>query len=160
VEDRIELTREVLLRFDMGDEWEAVLEDETSSELARFARELVDAYRRGDVEWLLEHTDPEVQISQLAELPDSRSYQGRDGFLEALLDWPRQWEDFRIEPRRVFALDDEHLVIVSIHKGRPSTFDIEVEAEIVFLMRWRERRMISWQMFMTVDEAVAAARAR
>ena len=66
----------------------------------------------------------------------------------------------RIEPSRVFAADGEHLVIVAVHKGRPSTIDIEVEAEIVFLMRWRERRMVRWQMFMTVEEALATAQAR
>jgi hypothetical protein len=38
--------------------------------------------------------------------------------------------------------------------------DIEVEAEIVFLMRWRDRRLTDWNIFMTVEEAVAAAEAR
>jgi hypothetical protein len=37
---------------------------------------------------------------------------------------------------------------------------IDVAAEIVFLMRWRDRRMTDWNMFLTVDEAVAAAQAR
>jgi ketosteroid isomerase-like protein len=160
MEDRIELTREVILQFDIGQEWDAVIEDGMPPELAGLSRELVDAYSRGDVEWLLEHTDPDVEITQLAELPDSRSYQGRDGFIEALLDWPREWEDFRMEPRRIFAADDEQLVIVAIHKGRPRTIDIEVEAQIVFLMRWRDRRMTRWQMFTTVDEALATAQAR
>jgi hypothetical protein len=55
---------------------------------------------------------------------------------------------------------DDHLVIASIHRGRPASVDIEVEAEIVFLMRWRDRLLTDWNMFMTVDEAVAAAQAR
>jgi hypothetical protein len=38
--------------------------------------------------------------------------------------------------------------------------DIEVEAEIVFLMRWRDGLMTDWNIFMTVEEAVAAAQAR
>jgi hypothetical protein len=38
--------------------------------------------------------------------------------------------------------------------------DIEVEAPIVFLMRWRDGLLTDWNMFPTVDEAVAAANAR
>ena len=57
-------------------------------------------------------------------------------------------------------MGDDHLVIVSINRGRPASMDIEVEAQIVFLMRWRDRRLTDWNMFMTVEEAVAAAQAR
>ncbi len=120
----------------------------------------IDAYRNADIDWLLEHADPDVEITQIAELPGARTYRGREGFIDALLDWPRQWQDFQIEPRRLFAVGDDHLVIASIHRGRPGEMDIEVEAEIVFLMRWRDRLMTDWNMFMTVDEAVAAAQAR
>jgi hypothetical protein len=38
--------------------------------------------------------------------------------------------------------------------------DIQVEAQIVFLQRWRDRRMTDWNMFLTVEEAVEAAQAR
>jgi ketosteroid isomerase-like protein len=160
MDDRIEAARQVLRDFDMGEEWDAVVEDGIPGELASLQGELIDAYRRADVEWLLEHTDPEVEITQIPELPGASTYRGRDGFLDALLDWPRQWQDFRIEPLRVFAVGDDHLVIASIHHGRPASVDIEVQAEIVFLMRWRDRCMTDWNMFMTVDEAVAAAQAR
>jgi ketosteroid isomerase-like protein len=160
MEDRLELAREVLRDFEVGDEWEAVIDHDMSPELTTIRRELLDAYRRADLDWLLEHTDPDVEITQLAELPDAKTYRGRDGFIDALLDWPRLWKDFRIEPRRLFGVGDEHLVISGIHRGRPQMIDIEVEAEIVFLMRWRDRRMTDWNMFMTVEEAVAAARER
>jgi len=160
MDDRIEAVRQVLRDFRMGEEWDAVAESGMPPELASLQGELIDAYRRADVEWLLEHTDPEVEITQMSELPGAQTYRGHDGFLDALLDWPRQWQDFRIEPLRLFAVGDDHLVIASIHRGRPASVDIEVEAEIVFLMRWRDRLLTDWNMFMTVDEAVAAAQAR
>jgi ketosteroid isomerase-like protein len=160
MEDRIEAARQVIRDFQMGDEWDAVIEDGAPPELASLQHELIDAYRRADLEWLLEHTDPEVEITQLEVLPDAKSYHGREGFIDALLDWPLQWEDFRIEPRRMFSVGTDHLVIAGVHRGRPRTFDIEVEALIVFLMRWRDGRLTDWNIFPTVDEAVAAARAR
>jgi ketosteroid isomerase-like protein len=160
MEDRLEAVRQVLRDFHMGDEWNAVVEDGIPPELASLLGELLDAYRDADVEWLLEHTDPNIVITQIAELPGARTYRGCEGFVDALLDWPLQWRDFQIKPLRVFAVGDDHLVISSIHRGRPSSVDIEVEAEIVFLMRWRDRLLTDWNIFMTVDEAVAAAQAR
>jgi ketosteroid isomerase-like protein len=160
MEDRIEAAREVLREFEVGDEWNAVVEDGIPPGLAALQRDLLDAYRRADIEWLLEHTDPDVEITQLADLPDSKSYHGREGFIDALLDWPREWEDFRIEPRRLCSVGGDHLVISGIHRGRPRTMAIDVAAEIVFLMRWRDGRMTDWNIFPTVDEAVAAAQAR
>lgn len=158
MDDRIELVRQALLELDIGDEWESVVEDGIPPALAALQSELVDAYRRGDVEWLLEHTDPDAEIVQLQELPDARTYHGRDGLLDALLDWPGEWEDFHVEPRRVFAVGDDQVVTVTVHRGRPRTIEIEVEAEIVWLMRWRDRRMTRWAMFKDVEEALEAAR--
>jgi hypothetical protein len=60
----------------------------------------------------------------------------------------------------MFSVGTDHLVISGIHRGRPRSIDIEVEAHIVFLMRWRDGRMTAWNMFPTVDEAVGVARAR
>jgi ketosteroid isomerase-like protein len=160
MEERVEAAREVLRGFDWGDEWEAVVEDGVPPELESIRRELLDAYRRADLDWLLEHADPDVEITQMAELPDAQTYRGREGFIDALLDWPQQWEDLRILPRRTFAVGDEHLVFASIHRGRSRSIDIEVETEIVFLMRWRDRLLTHWSMYMTVEEAVAAAQAR
>ena len=160
MEDRLEAVRQVLRDFYMGDEWGAAIEDGIPPALASLLDELLRAYRDADVEWLLEHTDPNVEITQIAELPGARTYRGCEGFVDALLDWPLQWRDFQIVPLRVFAVGDDHLVISSIHRGRPASVDIEVEAEIVFLMRWRERLLTDWNIFMTVDEAVAAAQAR
>jgi ketosteroid isomerase-like protein len=160
MEDRLEAARQVLRDFEMGDEWTAAIEDGIPPELASLLHELLRAYRDADVEWLLEHTDPNIEITQIAELPGARTYRGCEGFIDALLDWPLQWQDFQVEPLRLFAVGDDHIVIDSIHRGRPASADIEVEAEIVFLMRWRDRLLTDWNIFMTVDEAVAAAQAR
>jgi len=160
MEDRTEAVRQVMRDLAMGEDWDAVVDDGIPPELARLLRGFLDAYRQGDVEWLLDHAHPDLEIVQLEDLPDSKTYRGREGLFDALLDWPRQWKNFRIEPRRVFSVGDDHLVIVGIHRGRPRMIDIEVEAMIVFLMRWSAGLMTGWHMFPTVDEAVAVAQAR
>jgi ketosteroid isomerase-like protein len=160
MEDRIEAAREVMRQLDLGPAWELALDPDLPQEIRDFSLELFGAYRRGDLDWLIEHTDPEIVIVQVPEIPDSRTYTGHDGLVSALLDWPRQWEDFRIEPRRIFAAGPDHFVVVALHKGRPHSVDIEVEAEIVFLFGWRDGVTISWDMFLTVDEALSRAAER
>ena len=160
MEDRREAAREVIRRFDMGDHWEAAFDPDMPSEIDRLTRELIDAYRRVDLDWLLEHCDPDVEIVQLAELPDTHSYHGRDGFIEALLDWPRVWDDFRIVPHRIFAPDDDHFIVHATHSGRTRTVEMEIEAEIYFLMRWLDGRVANWDMFLTKEEALRRAAER
>jgi ketosteroid isomerase-like protein len=91
------------------------------------------------------------------EIPAARTYTGHDGTVEALLDWPRQWEDFRIEPERIFAADPENLIVKAVHGGRPHSMDIEVEAEIVFVFRVRDGLIARWDMYLTIDEALGRA---
>jgi ketosteroid isomerase-like protein len=157
MDERYEAVREVMRRLDLGAHWEVVIDPGMPSPLRELTEGMLGAYRQGDLEWVLEHTDPEIEIVQVPEIPDSRTYTGRDGLIDALLDWPLQWQDFRMEPRRIFAADPDNLVVVALHKGRPQSMDIEVEAEIVFVLRWRDGRMIRWDMFLTVEEALRRA---
>jgi ketosteroid isomerase-like protein len=157
MEDRIEAAREVMRQVAAGADWESALDPDLPPELEDLTRGIIHAYRRGDLEWLLEHTDPEIEIVQVPEIPDARTYTGRNGMVEALLDWPRQWEDFRVEPQRIFAPDPGNLIVIAVHGGRPRSMDIEVEAEIVFVFRLRGGRLTRWDMFLTLDEALGRA---
>jgi len=157
MEDRIEAAREVMRQVAARGDWEAAVDPVLSPELAEFAQGIIEAYRQGDLEWVLEHTDPEIEIVQVPEIPDARTYTGHEGMIEALLDWPRQWEEFRIEPQRIFAPDPGNLIVRAIHGGRPHSMDIEVEAEIVFVFRLRDGRVTRWDMFLTLEEALGRA---
>ena len=75
--------------------------------------------------------------------------------LEALLDWPLQWERFVLTPRRIFAVDDEWVLTVALHSGR-ARIGLDVEAELVWAVRWRDRLITRWETYMTVEAALAA----
>jgi ketosteroid isomerase-like protein len=160
MEDRHEAAREVVRRLAIGEHWLTVVEPPIPVALLDLLTETLRAWERHDLDWMIESCDPEIVIRQVPEIPDSMTYTGRDGFVEALIDWPRQWEDFRIEPRRIFAPDDEQLIIVGLHAGRPPSIDLEVEAEIVFLLRYVDGLLVTWDMFLTVDEALGRAAER
>lgn len=156
-EDRLESAREVMRAVPWGPAWDAAIETESvSSALHAVLRGFFTAWRQADLEWMLAHVDPALEVVQPREFTDARTYHGPDGMVEALIDWPSAWEHLEIEPRRIFAVSDEHLVTVAIHRGR--AHQIETEAEVVWLQRWRDRHMTRWDMFMNVDDALAAAR--
>lgn len=104
----------------------------------------------------LAHTHPELEIVQPPEFPDPRTYRGLDGLIEALLDWPSEWEDFAVEPKRIFALGDK-VVVDAIHRGRSRRMEIEVEAQVVWLFSFEDDRTRRWDMFMSIDDAERAA---
>jgi ketosteroid isomerase-like protein len=144
----------------IGEHWLAVADPDIPPDLLETLTDSLRAWERTDLDWLIEWCAPEIVIRQVPEIPDSSTYTGPEAFVDALLDWPRQWEDFHIDPRRIFAADDEHLVVVALHRGRPPSMDMQVELEIVFLVRYRGPRLLAWDMFLTPDEALRRAAER
>jgi ketosteroid isomerase-like protein len=145
-----------MLSFKWSDEWLTALDPDSPAWLVAWAREWVDAYSAGDLDWVIAHTHPELEIVQPPEFPDARTYRGVDGLIDALLDWPREWEDFAVEPTRIFALDDR-AVVSAVHRGRSRRMEVEVEAEIVWLFAFEDGRTRRWDMFMSVEDALGAA---
>ena len=159
-EDRHEAAREVMRRLGIGEHWMSVADPDLPDELRELLLGSLRAWERVDLDYLVETCHADIVVRQVPEIPDARTYTGPEGFVDALLDWPRQWEDFRMEPRRIFAADGEHLVVVALHRGRPPSMDIEVEAEIAFLLRYRDGLTYEWDMFLTDEEALRRAAER
>jgi ketosteroid isomerase-like protein len=159
-EDRHEAAREVIRQLGFGEHWKTFIDPDMPPALMEIVIATLRAYTRADIDWLIANGHPDLVISQPPEFPDARSYRGDEAVVDALLDWPRQWENFHVEPRRVFAPDDEHVVIVALHKGRPHSIDIEVEAEIAFLLHYRDGLATNWDMFLSVEEALGRAAER
>jgi ketosteroid isomerase-like protein len=140
------------------EDWAAAIDPAMPETQRELQLELVQAYLSGDVDSIVEHAHPDVEILQVPELPDARSYHGREGMLEALLDWPLQWERFALTPRRIFAVDDEWVLTVALHAGR-ARIGMDVEAELVWAIRWRDRLITRWETYLTVEAALKAAQA-
>ena len=139
-------------------DWQAALEEDTfPPALLATYREVLDHWARGDIERMYATADPNLEIHQPREILDAQTYRGQEGLVDAILDWPAQWEDFRVEPERIFALDDERVVTVARHRGRARQGGIEIDGEVVWLIRLRDGRLVRWDMFLSLDDALAAA---
>ena len=63
-------------------------------------------------------TTPDLVLVQPPEVPDAKTYEGRDAIAESMEDWPKQWEDFRMDLIEILDAGDEVAVSVTRHRGR------------------------------------------
>ena len=112
VEDRIEAAREVMRQVAARGDWQSAIDPSLPPSAA--GSHTTSRLPPGRPRLVIDHTDAEVVIVQVPEIPDARTYTGHEGLVDALLDWPRQWENFRMTPERIFAPDTEDLI-----EGRP-----------------------------------------
>jgi ketosteroid isomerase-like protein len=113
------------------------------------------AWERGDIGRIVEGVDPHVEIVQPPEVPDSKTYRGKAGVIEAFADWPKQWDEFRAELLEVIDVSDTKTVSVTRHYLRAR--DIDVEQEVAYVHTFRDGLVVRWEMFFTREEALEAA---
>ena len=63
----------------------------------------------------------------------------------------------RVEPKRIFALDEGRFVVSGIHSGRSLKMGLEVEVEVIWLFTYDDDVMRRWDMFLSLDDALEAA---
>ena len=123
-------------------------------------RELIEesygAFARGDIEFLLEHSDPEIEIIESPSLPGAQTYRGREGLRRAIENWAGEWDEFRIDLERVIDAGRERVITVARHHGRSRSSGAVVETRVVNVHTGRQGKGIRWEMFSSLDEAFAA----
>jgi hypothetical protein len=113
------------------------------------------AWERGDIESIVEGADPEIEIVQPPEVPDAKSYRGKEGVIEAFADWPKQWDEFHAELVEVIDVSDTKAISVARHHLRAR--GMEVEQEVAYVHTFRDGLVVRWEMFFTREQALAAA---
>jgi ketosteroid isomerase-like protein len=126
-----------------------------SEELVELVRETYAAWQRGDIEWIVDHSDPAIEIIQPPELPDSKTYRGHAGVVEAFDDWPKQWDEFRVE--LVEVIDVSHDQVIWVTRHHLSARGIDIDQEVAYMHTWRDGLGIRVEIYLTRAEALEAA---
>jgi uncharacterized protein len=114
------------------------------------------AFARGDVEFLLAQTDPEIEIVDAPEFPGARTYRGHDGLRSAIEAWAGQWDDFRVEVERVIDAGRDRVIVIARHHGRGKSSGVPVATRNANLFTGRDGNTVRWEMFSSLDDAFAA----
>jgi ketosteroid isomerase-like protein len=126
------------------------------SENVDLVRAAIHAFQLGDIDTVLRQCDPQIEITQPAELPGApRHLRGHSGVLESFSIWTEQWDDFHVEVLDI-AESDDHVIVTMINKGRGPESGIQVEAKFIHVFSIRAGKVTRWQMFTGEDEARSA----
>ena len=116
-----------------------------------------EAIERGDMAVFDGMTTEDLVLVQPPEVPDAKTYEGRGAIVESLEDWPKQWEDFRMDLIEIIDAGDEVAVSVTRHRGRGRESGIEMDFEVFYVQRGRDGRLARIDMFFSREQALAAA---
>jgi ketosteroid isomerase-like protein len=126
-----------------------------SEENVEFARTAIDAFNRGDLDWLVERADDDFIFDWTRSLgPLSGIYRGREGVAEFIREQWSAFEEFTMEPRE-FIDRGRHVVVPNtVHaRGRGG---IEVSASVTHVFTFEGDQMSRVTMYQQQDEALAA----
>src|SRR5215210_6659866 len=99
------------------------------------------AFNRGDFDAVVENWAEDSEFEAPDDMPEQRSFLGRDGYREFLASMFDVFDEFRSEPERIVeAGDDQYLVFVT-ERYRPKGDVTAVEAHPVHLITMRDGRM-------------------
>jgi ketosteroid isomerase-like protein len=123
-------------------------------------RELVEqsyaAFARGDLDFLLAHTDPEIEVVEPPNLPGATTYHGHAGLQRAIENWAGQWDGFRVDLERVIEAGPERVIVLAHHHGRGKASGAPMETRTVNVHTGRDGKGLRWEIFGTLDDAFAA----
>jgi ketosteroid isomerase-like protein len=100
-------------------------------------RELLDTFNRGDYDASTAMLHEEAEFHQAPEIPDTRSYFGRDEFARGVARWVSGFEDgFQFTPVEMIDAGERVLVRIRLRgRGRGSGVEMEDEAFQVYEVR-------------------------
>jgi uncharacterized protein len=127
-----------------------------SQENVEIVRSAFDAFERGDITGVLRLCDPDIEITQAADVVGVPRHQhGHAGMLEAFAAWPEQWDDYRTEVISMTDLGDQ-VMVNQMSRGRGNDTGVPVEMPFTFLFLVRDGKITEWRIFTREDEALKA----
>jgi ketosteroid isomerase-like protein len=129
-----------------------------SRENVEVVRQVYEAWNRGDLEWLLDHTTPDFEFRTVRLFPDLEPvYRGHEGFRHFWETFREPWESFVIEVERIDPAGDDRVVALFRFHGRGRD-GVDVKLEYAQLFTLGGEMATKVVGFATWHDALEAAR--
>jgi ketosteroid isomerase-like protein len=90
-----------------------------SEENVELVRQVIEAWNRGDLDWLLNHSTPEFEFRTARLFPDLEAvYRGREGFRRFWNTFRPPWEYVSAEIERIESTADDRVLVLFRFHGR------------------------------------------
>jgi ketosteroid isomerase-like protein len=118
-------------------------------------RDAIDAYNRGDIEYILGTLHPEIEVYAEPGLVNAGTYRGIDGFTIWVSEWTDAWEYFRNDIHRIEPIGAHHVLAEVDQHARGAGSGVEVEMRLVYMFEEREGRARRLHLYRDWDAAAA-----
>ena len=126
-----------------------------SQENVGAVREIAAALGRRDVDCFLELSDPAVEWhSSISVVSEGGAYHGHDGIRQYMSDVIETFEDLEATLDHVIDVGDLVLAVGRLHY-RGKTSGVETEADMGWVFRFRQGKVVYLRAFRDPEEALA-----
>jgi ketosteroid isomerase-like protein len=99
---------------------------------------------------------PDVEASWSTTNPETRTYRGYDGLMQAFSEWTGSFEEYYIDAIDFIAVGD-HVVVPTRQRGTGKGSGVPVELDVVLLYTLRDRKITALREYDTLEQALEAA---
>jgi ketosteroid isomerase-like protein len=127
-----------------------------SQEDVALAHRTYAAFNRRDLDEVLRVFDPEVEVHDPPEMPDSAIHRGHDAVMR---DWQRtfdSFEEFTIEVEECRDLGGELFVLLR-YRGRGRGSGVTVDAQLAHVVTVKDGKLLRLRQFLDRQQALDAA---
>ena len=128
-----------------------------SQENVEIVRRASNAWNEGGIEAVLPYLDPEVEWHPPRESMEPGNYHGHAGVRDYMGRLGEVFEQRRVEPVDVIAVDAERVISVNRLVARSEKFGTEIDAEWAWLVKMRDGKGIEVWLFTDRAQAIEAA---
>lgn len=127
-----------------------------SQEHVEIVRDAFAAFRAGDIERAFAHAAPDGVTVRAAPLPDPRTYHGREGTVQAFIDWTADFDEFEMTTGEMIDAG-ERVVAEIFQRGTGRASGVPVEGHFWFVYTFAGGLIVRQEFFNDKRQALAAA---
>ncbi len=127
-----------------------------SAENVEITRAGLDAFNRGDFDWISRLHHPEIEWKTSTEDPDATTHRGREAVRRYWEQWTESFPGLRAELDECFAVSDD-LVFTTYHFiGTGSSSGVDVDWRISIVYTYRDGILLRAEEYFDRAEALEA----